>query len=172
MIRQGIWSVITAGALAAAFVHPAAAAAVKDDQDRSVMELLRNVEVEMDAISDHAAKLEEMTAFPERYDRSSVEFEWNSIRIRFNEAGKLIPMLQKAPDAQSWQKEIVDQVAALMKAMDSQIESGIQLLNQTTAIERLRASKLYPVRTASVHHYAQLIGDLVDLAQDRQKMAS
>lgn len=145
-------------------------AAVAADND--VLHNLREIERNVAAINEHAAKLEQMNDMPNTYPRSAVEYEWNMIDQRFDEAGKLIPKIQKAQGLDMWEKEAVDDIASLMAAMGAQIESGTKILADTPAVEALHAKHLYPIRVQSVLRYTQMIDDHIEAIQNAHQIAS
>lgn len=151
---------------------PGATANAAPDDEKSAMEILRQMEIDMAAVQEHAAKLEQMAKWPNTYTKTSQEFEWGSMRQRFNAAGKTIPELQAAKDLAPWQKTIIDDISGVMKALDSQIESGIEILNETTTVEELHTNKLYPVRVHAVLRYTEMIDDLIESAESRYQTTS
>ena len=141
--------------------------------DREGMkELLRDMEIEMAAISEHAAKLEQMVEWPNRYTLSSTEYEWTGIKNHFNAVGALVPKLQAAADAKGWQKEVIGELASLTKAMDAQVEEGLKHLNDVTSVERLHAIDLYELRIKSIYRYAEHIDELIEYIENRNMRTS
>lgn len=136
-------------------------------------DVLRDVEIEMAAISDHAAKLDRMVELPNMYPFSAYRFEWNGIETHFNEVGQLVPKLQNTPGAdQGGKKELVDEIASLIKAMKVQIEGGMAHLNEVNNVERLYAHDLYEIRVASIKNYADHIGALIEDVETSPMMSS
>ncbi|HXV61840.1 MAG TPA: hypothetical protein VEK15_14175 [Vicinamibacteria bacterium] len=137
-----------------------------------MMELLRDMEIEMAAISEHAAQLEQMVKWPNRYTLSSTEYEWTGIKDHFNTAGALVPKLQAAADAKGWQKDVIAELASLTKAMDAQLEAGHEHLKDVTSVERLHAIEHYELRIKSIYRYAEHIDELIEYFETRNMRAS
>jgi hypothetical protein len=162
---------ISTSAVVSATPMPATAPEA-DTPTATVMHNLREIERNVAAIAEHAAKLEQMNDMPNTYTRSAHEFEWNMIDQRFDEAGKLIPSLQEAKNLDMWEKETIDDMTALMQAMGAQIESATKILTNTPAVEALHAKHLYPVRVQSVLRYTQMIDDHIEAIQRAHQIAS
>lgn len=147
--------------------------AATDDMDRAnLKQVLRDAQIELAAISDHAAKLDRMVEWPNLYTMSAHEFEWTGIKARFNEVGKLVPKMQSAPDASAWQKEVVEEIASLIKAMEVQVDAGFQTLEAVDNAERLYTKDLYQLRIESIQHYADHINDLIEYVETRRNPTS
>lgn len=148
------------------------AAQSSQEETKSFNELLRDFEIHVAQIAEHAAKLERMVEQPAHYSLTSHEFEWRSIKTRLNDAGDLLPKLQ-AVDAKKWQKDIITHMASLTKAMEVQVESGIKLVADATMVERLvTTNNVYAIRARSVYHYAEHIVDLIELTEGRRVTTS
>lgn len=102
------------------------------------MDVVRDIEIELAGVSEHAAKLEQWVNMPHRYTLGSYQYEWSGLRERFNAAGALVPKLQRASEGSNeWQKEAVDQMACLMKALEGQIDAARTQVFDTKSVERL-----------------------------------
>lgn len=172
MIWKKSLAILATGLALSAWSPTLVAEASAAERD-GVMEVLRDVEIEMAAISDHAAKLDQMVEMPNLYPFSAYRFEWNGIETRFNEAGELVPKLQNASGAnEGWKKEVIDEIASLIKAMKVQIEAGMTHLNEVDNVERLYAHDLYEIRISSIEHYADHIDALIEDIENRAMMSS
>jgi hypothetical protein len=148
--------------------------AIAGADDRTMLpEVVRDVEIEVAAVSEHAAKLEQMAEWPNRYTMTSNEFEWTGIRARIDDIGELVPKLQKAADTgKPWQKDVVNEMTSLIKAMEVQAEKGLKQLNETASVERLYANELYELRIQSIIQYANHIDQLVEFIETKYPMMS
>lgn len=166
--KLGLVATSLVASLAMAGSASSTPAVASQDEDRvNLNEVLREVEIEMAAISEHAAKLEQMVEWPERYTTHSHEYEWLRIQSKFNHAGELIPKMQNASDIAPWKKNAVDEIASLIKAMKAQIDPGLATLEATTSVERLHLDETYPIRATSVRFYADHIGGIIDYIERR-----
>ena len=147
--------------------------AVAADRD-SWTDVVRDVEIEMAAIAEHAAKLDQWVEMPRQFDTlTQHRYEWTGIQDRFNNVGNLIPKLQKASmNATDWQKEAVNEMTSLIQAMKPQIETGMTYVSETATVERLLADEMYELRIQSVTRYADHIDRLIQYVQTRTSASS
>lgn len=141
-------------------------AGAADTHRKGLTDVVRDLEIEVAAISEHAAKLDQMAEWPNRYTMTSHEFEWTGIQARFDDIDALVPKLTKAAaGSPGWQKEAVTEMTSLVKAMKVQAESGLEALNETTSVERLFANQLYELRIESISHYAEHVDRLIEYVE-------
>jgi len=102
MMNWKRWMVLAAIGIALSWNATAVAA------DREgLMDVVRDVEINLAGISEHAAKLEQWVNLPHRYTLTSYGYEWSGIRARFNDIGELVPKLNEAAsdNGNEWQRE-------------------------------------------------------------------
>lgn len=158
---------LTVAAIGMALSWSSTAAAAERD---GVMEIVRDIEIEMAGVMEHAAKLEQWVEWPNRYSLTSYRYEWSGITEHFNEAGELVPKLQKAADeSKDWQKEVVSEIASLMKATEAQIEAARKHVFETSSVERIYADEMYALRVESIVHYVKHIDNLIEYMQKRER---
>lgn len=168
MIYKKLWLVATSLLASLALAGSASSTLALSSQDSGNLdEVLREVQVDMAAIGEHAAKLEQMVEWPERYTLHSHEYEWLRIQSKFNHAGEMIPKMQRAQGVAPWKKKAVDEISGLMEAMKAQIDPGMTIINETTSVERLHLDDTYAMRATSVRYYADHIGGIIDYIDRR-----
>lgn len=129
----------------------------------SVMEMTRDIEIEMAAISEHAVKLDQMVQMPMMYTLASYRYEWTGIHDSFNEVGRLVPKLEQAAEGQpEWQQEAINELTSLIAAMKIQIEKARDHVDAVPSVDRLYANENYELRVESIIHYADHIDDVIE----------
>lgn len=134
----------------------------------SLTEMVRDIEIEMAAISEHAAKLDQWVEMPNLYTTSAYEYEWTGIQNRFNDVGKLVPKLNKAVEGKKeWQKEAVTELTGLIAALEKQVQAGMNHVEATQSVERIYANENYELRVRSIMHYTDHIDDVIEHIQSK-----
>lgn len=138
-----------------------------------LMEMIRDVEIEMAAISEHAVKLDQMVQMPNMYTLASYRYEWTGIHDSFNEVGKLVPKLERAAEgSMEWKKEAINELTSLIAALKVQVETARDHVDAVPTVERLYARENYELRIDSIVHYAAHIDDVIEHIQSKTTQAT
>jgi hypothetical protein len=147
---------------------PSLVSAGADMSGDEVLVKLREIQIAARQIKDHARKLQSMARIGS-YPDTSHDYELNMIRDRINEAGKLVPELQKQTDIPTWQRDIIDDISGLLKAGASHTQTAFELAAEATE-EELVVNRGYAARIAGLVRFADHIDMLVDYADTRKEL--
>lgn len=150
----------------------------EEDLRQQLHENLRDIEVALQEIEERASELEIYTMQPGSIMFwESHTYEISRIEERIEQIGQLIPQLQQNAAVEPWQKEIIDDISGLTKAMSAQAEKAIDFLEENYSRADFVADddagtdydpSVYNARVASIYRFAEHMDDLVNRVQGEQ----
>lgn len=137
--------------------------------EEAILRQLRQIEINVAAVEERAAELQTMTQVPLAYTWESHHFEWRLIKSDVEEAGNLIPTLQKNSNLTEWHEKAVDRVAARLKAIAHETSEALKYIDENRQSVDFLTHE-YETYISTVQNLASDVDSSIDYIQTRDEM--